>query len=276
MRTMTRVEGPVSGFAWLCPSGMANHALVFVHGFAGHPIRTWAEMRRLMLSDPTLLNTDLLFLGYDSIRPKVAENGNELARFLETLRGAPDLRIAFAGDETAYRTITCVAHSEGGLVLRYAISLLAQASTSLPGLARFERPRLLAPAIGGRSETGLLGAVKRLSSLSDVVAAFSGAYWSMSSSSQLLGATRARTELLAAEHPQVLAFRSAILWAHRDQVVEPGTGYLYDAEDFAEVGTTHQSVCRPATREQKAYLLVVGSQEVLFHEPSAEHDPVSP
>jgi hypothetical protein len=77
---MSHVFAPILGFEYLNSNSFAmfteapgaRRAVVFVHGFAGHPLKTWSRMQDLIATDDTWKETDAYFIGYRSTRDEVS------------------------------------------------------------------------------------------------------------------------------------------------------------------------------------------------------------
>ncbi len=131
----------------------ARHVVVFVHGFGGHPIKTWPNFPSL-LPNASVPPFDFLFFGYDGLQQQTTNSAGELLRFLEVFLADPatlinatipslERRASFF-----YDRVVIVAHSLGAVVTRRAL-LDARAGEgsgkSYPWLAR-TRIVLFAPA----------------------------------------------------------------------------------------------------------------------------------
>lgn len=96
-------------------------AVVFIHGYGGHPKETWGEFPRLLIEDPQLSDWDVYSVGYhtrvvpDVLRGFWAAEAPipRLGQMLRTRAGA--------GSLGRYPALALVAHSMGGLVTQHAL-----------------------------------------------------------------------------------------------------------------------------------------------------------
>ena len=96
-------------------------AVVFVHGYSGHPETTWGRFPEFLLDDPRLENWDVYSLGYHtSLAPDVLRGLwkanpplDTLGDLLRTSTETPPL--------DGYGALAIVAHSMGGLVAQHAL-----------------------------------------------------------------------------------------------------------------------------------------------------------
>jgi len=147
---LCQLHGLPRAEAMLSSDPMTRTVIVFVHGFGGHAATTWAQFQRLAdemaLDDPWWRRADLYFYGYASVSQSTNESARDLAKFLERVLPQPpedffrpmldaaeqaSLGTTLAGAAIRsgpylYTEAVFVGHSEGGLLLRLAVRLLAQ------------------------------------------------------------------------------------------------------------------------------------------------------
>src|SRR5215208_985573 len=58
------VHAPGSKIYWSREPG--GSAMIFVHGFIGHPTKTWNDFPKFLLSDPRCAGNDIIFFKYRS------------------------------------------------------------------------------------------------------------------------------------------------------------------------------------------------------------------
>jgi hypothetical protein len=205
--------------------------------------------------------SDLLFVGYDSLRETItgvaARLRTELPRFYPHLpahlleAGGVPLRHQVA----PYDQLLVIGHSLGGVVVRRALADAAQdwldrrttdAAAPRPALLH-AHVRLFSPASAGFQGAGPLGVLKASPGWLGVNMYLrrSSAYSDLQPGSTLLTAIRSRTEqFVATNAADFQALRAAILWANPEDVV---ISERYDT-DFVESvahGTSHRTVCKP-------------------------------
>lgn len=252
-----------SSFGLLATSGTAKSAAVFVHGFGGHPQKTWAKFEELVLKSPMWAETDCFFVGYDSVRDEISLSAKYVSQLVKQLGSLPrgdifDLLLGSRGTDirhskNKYDDLRLIGHSEGGVLVRLMTLDLLKCSGSavgaaLSGASLFEAARLLlfAPAIGGARLSGSVGRVASVAGLRGVVSFVRGgspAFQELMPDSLLLRSLRDDTNYFADKNPSIRSLRADILWAHKDDVVS-SNGYRFDA-DGRLLHTTHATVCKP-------------------------------
>jgi pimeloyl-ACP methyl ester carboxylesterase len=107
------------------PSGKA---IVYVHGFLGHPTSTWSLFQTLLPLSQNCRGYDLLFYGYDSGKVRADPNAARLYELLKVLYSHPiqliKRSLPFLGGRKrtfAYSEILVVAHSLGSIITRLAL-----------------------------------------------------------------------------------------------------------------------------------------------------------
>lgn len=229
--------------------GHADTLIVFVHGFAGDPSKTWRGFPRVIDSDKAYSDADALFLAYDSIRSSVRVAAEELLRTIE--RVYPRHQGIFGSSvdlERDYRSLVLVGHSLGGVVIRRAVALSRKAPQNSPvsDLTKADL-RLLAPALGGARPAGLLGVAKNAGALFSAVLAVSGfspSYNELTGDGDSLLSLRQQTESWADREPGFDATKARVWWAARDNVVTE-VEYLHDTVYPSLPGSDHTSISKP-------------------------------
>jgi hypothetical protein len=96
----------------LGPPGKAKSAVIFVHGFAGGPDDTWRSLTTILRSDNRLSEVDIHLWGYPT---------QIVGKNLGVKQIAELLRTNYIVDLKKYDSIYFVAHSLGGIVVKYMI-----------------------------------------------------------------------------------------------------------------------------------------------------------
>lgn len=236
--------------------------VVFVHGFGGQAVGTWERFPESARVGDWWRASDMLFVGYDSVRDSIAGAANRLRRHLPDFYPRPPAELLDIEGVTLrplpsspYQELVLVGHSLGGVVVRRALSDAAGAwldqretdpKTLRPALLG-AKVRLFSPASAGFRSAGWLGLVQA-SPIWIAVNMYlrrSSAYSDLQPGSQFLADTRRRTETLVTSHPDDLrALRASILWANPDEVVLTER-YDSDLVDDTVDNTTHRGVCKP-------------------------------
>jgi pimeloyl-ACP methyl ester carboxylesterase len=247
----------------------ARHVAIFVHGFGGHPFKTWSQVQELIAADDRWKGTDIYFIGYDSIRDEVRLSATYLVRIIRQLCPEPPAGIFsvrarertshLRADITKYESIDLIGHSLGGVVLRVAVlELLGQGLAAADSDEASEMPssyflpcnarmRLFAPAQGGARISGLKGMVRHVVGFQTLVDLFRGrspSFQELEPGSQLLDALREDTNYYADLYPNLRSFRARICWAHHDDIVT-SLPFRHDVS-YTMRDTDHLSVCKPS------------------------------
>lgn len=247
--------------------------MTFVHGFRAHAIAAWHEFSESGHAGQWWRESDLLFVGYDSIKENITGVANRIRRELPTLfprlpRDLAQIRGVGPRGESAldYGELVLVGHSLGGLIVRRALADCAQEwldqRTLAPDLPKPElldaKTRLFSPASAGFRAAGTLGLLQATPAwwAVNLVLRRASAFTDLQPGSPLLQATQRRTERLVTRHKRELeALSPSILWANPDNIV---LTERYDT-DFVECsvdGVTHSQVCKPHAGYQAPRIFV--------------------
>lgn len=251
-----RLREPKDWVLYLSPRP-PKRLVLFVHGFRGRAVKTWENFPEIGHDTDWWLDSDMLFVGYDSMRDGITGVANRIRRnFDRFYPRPPDEAMTVEGvaprpdDGTPYSELLVVAHSLGGVIARRVLADAMQAWRESP--AESPRPRLLdaelrlfSPASAGFRAAGLLGAVRAtgLWAALELYLRSSSAYTDLQPNSDVLVDTRRRTEELA-QDPEAGALKARILWAEREDVVI-AVRYLTDFVDESAPGRNHINVCKP-------------------------------
>jgi hypothetical protein len=219
----------------------ARRAIVFVHGFCGHPSRTW---RDCIPHGNHLATRDIYLYGYESVFQRAYTSALGLLEFLRKLSEEPaeyvDLITGNAsgrGLGWKYQDITIVAHSLGAVVSRLAVVEGTRAGLPLTPVQLV----LLAPAHMGTNVIGLareaLGSV-RIQFVAPLAVFTCPVLDDLQESSSILGHLRAR----CSGKPELSAQEVAI--AENDRVVIP-TPFPGDPVSKLMRHHSHMSITKP-------------------------------
>jgi hypothetical protein len=245
--------------------------VVFVHGFGGEVVSTWQHFPDA--GREWWLDSDLLFVGYDSRRDNITGTAARIRRYLPMfyphlpggLAEIRGVRVREASD-TAYGSLALVGHSLGGVILRRVVCDWAEewgmsheaAPDTQPPPFLASTLTLFSPASAGFRPAGALGIFRATPAWRaiNIYLRRSSAYTDLLPGSPILADTRARTEALVAQHgTSAKALRARILWANPDNVVITER-YHTDFVDQAADGTDHRSVCKPHGEYEEPWLMV--------------------
>lgn len=257
-----------NSFALLSTSKLVDSAAIFVHGFAGHPLKTWSRFQDLILGSPDWKNTDAFFLGHSSIQDELSLSAAYIGNFIsavcpkppERLIQAGRLDIEYSARETIgeYRTLYLIGHSAGGVILRALVldalkkAFVYSSHDSMEDAPDYRRlichanMRLFAPALSGARLAGLTGRIASTVGIAAMVSLFrtgSPSAQELAQESQILQALRDDTTHFAEQYPALQALRARIAWAHHDDIV---TAFPYRHDiGWRVLNTNHTSVCKP-------------------------------
>jgi pimeloyl-ACP methyl ester carboxylesterase len=239
----------------------ARRLVVFVHGFRGRAVQTWNHFAESGEVDDWWRESDLLFVGYDSVRENITGVASRIRRRLpELFPRLPSELLELDGvrvraSASIYDELVLVGHSLGGVIVRRALADSAQdwlerspAESGRPKPILLEaRVCLFSPASAGFRAAGRLGLAKASPGWVGVEMLLrrSSAFSDLQPGSSFLVDTRRRTEQLVVQSPELCrSLRAALLWANPDDVVLTER-YDSDFVDDSVDGTTHSSVCKP-------------------------------
>jgi len=261
-------------YALLTDPTLAQTAVIFVHGFLGCPEKTWILFQTLMDSlanaMPWWTAYDAFFYAYKSLQ-QICPNAAALLDFISDSYPVPKWQKLGATADLVnrkYTSLILVGHSEGAVIVRWAILHRAQSHTSRkPSLVKVRltedevldaRLKLFAPAYWGALLSGFPGLLLRapvLGSLLRPLLHTSAAYKQLSETSPLLNEIRTRTVALAEKYPSVRAFRARNLFGSKDAVIssealatDPPAEYVPDHN--------HVSICKPTPKYLKPLTFV--------------------
>jgi alpha-beta hydrolase superfamily lysophospholipase len=253
--------GSPTGWVLYLAHQQPERLIVFVHGFTGGAVRSWRQFADSGASGVWWQQSDMLFVGYDSVRESIAGVAGRLRRELPCFFPSPPGDLAeiagVAAREAAddYRELLLVGHSLGGVIVRRAIvdcaqqwrdQLATDPEAPMPALLR-ARIRLFSPASAGFQAAGTLGMLQASPGwvAVNILLRRSSAFSDLQPGSTVLSDTRRRTErLVVAGGPDADALRASIAWANPDDVVI-AERYDSDYVDHFIDGATHTDVCRP-------------------------------
>jgi pimeloyl-ACP methyl ester carboxylesterase len=283
-----RIPGFDRSYALLSEDEETDTAVVFIHGFGGHPRGTWLNFQGMIDTAPVnpefWRKADLFFYRYRSIREHLHVNATAFAGFLAAIYPKPSGEIfsieevdaivddSHIGARTVrletkkrYGHLVVVGHSEGGLLTRAAILDTAKnlgadavadiAASDTPSLLR-AKLRLFAPALMGNSLSGFLGMLAHSTLLGNPAA------WVLLASRAAadmrsvpnLRTIQEGTQSFAERWPGLSGFRARVLWGTRDSIVTPNE-YTVDTRSIAK-NKHHTSVCKPTSLYLKPLELV--------------------
>ena len=70
-------------------AGHVPRAVVFIHGFGGHPHKTWVHFQSLCHQGAWWDGADLYFFNYRSVRDHIQDSSMRLKRFVESIAQEP-------------------------------------------------------------------------------------------------------------------------------------------------------------------------------------------
>lgn len=227
-------------------------AVVFIHGYGGDAIKTWADFNRILPQCVQCRHADLVFYGYDGLRSNIVASSGLFRDFLDALftsgsdvvnESVPASAQRPAG--FAFGKILIVAHSLGAVVARWALvsarrlpaNWMGQTSLILfaPAHSGADVVRLATEAASGFKMLGLFSAFARFQSpLIDQLKA---------GSPEL---TTLATDTAAALHEGNSEYlkAKAVMIAEYERIVS-NIRFCDDPEPKVFAGQDHFSICKP-------------------------------
>jgi hypothetical protein len=238
-------------FVMSAPSVPPTTAFVFVHGFGGNALTTWAHIQELV-DTPTYAKTfeaaDLFFYDYESTRHRVPFASDALNSFLTQIledRSAP------------YSALYTVGHSLGAVVIRQLMLELVRGAAHSPyaPLLVAASPLLFAPAhFGFRHALAALLIVESIPVLSQLTAIWlltrGEVYGDVQEGSVVLSELKEQTADFWTTQP-VPALQAQLVWGKEEQIVHV-LDYKHDVRVALRPGHDHFSVCKPTPTDRAA------------------------
>jgi len=272
---------PTGGSARLSRDARTDTAIIFVHGFKGHHLKTWGRLPEIACADESDFwrKSDLYFLGYKPERLHVNSSAHKLSKYVLsifpeppvsmferplsqhdwTLTLLPRLSVArIRPGPYSYSKLYLVGHSLGGLIIRRFIAdklqpFLSNPRTMPDSPVRLATIRLFAPAHLGFSPSGWTGAAFNVSQelligrILEAAMYRYRAYTHLDPRSRTITDIRELTESLARAYPSIEPLSAHLLWGEDEQVVKSGR-YTCDlaTNEHYEPQKAHKDICKPA------------------------------
>lgn len=103
-------------------------AIIFVHGYGGDAVSTWADFHRLSICRPEFQGHDLIFYDYDGLEAELTASVNLFYNFLSWVFESPVASInwclakgAQRAADFGYDQVVLVCHSLGAVIARLAL-----------------------------------------------------------------------------------------------------------------------------------------------------------
>jgi pimeloyl-ACP methyl ester carboxylesterase len=214
-----------------------NVAIVFVHGFSGNIIKTWAGFVGFLLKEPSVTTWDILSLGFPSSMrvdvPGIWASDPGLALIAKELRTSlttPPLK--------KYRSIALIAHSMGGLIAQRALLDDEKLRARVTHLLLYGTPS------GGLIKARMLGWLKRQ-------------FNDMAKDGSFISTLRADWDM---QFPQGPNFFFRTIAGDRDEFVPATSSIEPFDERFREVVQGHHlSIIQPASADAVSVQILVDS-----------------
>ncbi|MFF7251329.1 esterase/lipase family protein [Embleya sp. NPDC008237] len=268
-----------NSYGMLAEAPEADRAVIFFHGFGGHPFKTWARMQDLIRSDDDWKGTDAFFIGYDSVTDDIMLSARYVSNIIGQIFPKPPgalfrasvgrMHYQLRPDGTSYKSLDLVGHSLGGVVLRQAVLLLLKQGLDAGGSPHLAdipnsysapcsaRVLLFAPAQGGvriAGIAGVLGSIPPFKQFVKIIRGGSPSFQELEAGSQVIQSLREDTTHFAEMYPTLRSLRARTVWAHNDRIVT-SLDFRHDTS-FTILGTHHQSVCKSSPKFRASFVFV--------------------
>ncbi|HZO86029.1 MAG TPA: alpha/beta hydrolase [Verrucomicrobiae bacterium] len=259
LRTLAGDERPNKDVQALFSTQPDGKALLFIHGFTGSPINTWADFHELLLECPKCASRDVYFYGYDGLRAEMNSSAAIFREFLDRMLSHTDALLAAnlptAAQRAAgfsYQELIVVAHSLGAVIARRA---LLDATRANQAWAPKIKLVLYAPAHKGASVADL--ALESASTIPFLRLFGIGARFHSPLIDELKSESRSLKKLLAdfeaarqgGANSHLIATR--VILAELERIVV-NDSFGEDPAPVAIPGTTHTTVCKPTRTSRHA------------------------
>jgi pimeloyl-ACP methyl ester carboxylesterase len=281
---------PMGGSARLSTAQDTDSAIIFVHGFRGHPLKTWGALPEMARTEGGFWEkADLYFFPYKAEKLHVDQSAHKLRKFVSLIFPSPPVQMFSRSlkdyDWTLsllprlptarvrpgpynYSKLYLVGHSLGGLIIRRFVADELQPFVSKPDKAPvtsvlLAQIRLFAPAHLGFKPSGWTGAAFNVSQqfvigrILEAAMYRYRAYAHLHPKSRTIIDLRQTTEALASRYPSIASLSAHLLWGEEEQVVETGR-YTCDLaiNEHYEPRMGHLSVCKPSDRYHLPFIFI--------------------
>lgn len=249
-----------------------GNAVVFIHGFGGHPTNTWNEFQHYLLYDKYFSGDDIFFFTYDSRKVWLSDSAHSLHFLLDILFNHTnklyshllDIFPDRSGSNLKnYKKALLVAHSAGAAVLRRALldqckheELLEQNSPTR--WVQNTNSILFAPAHTGANITALASIAfdkLNLGIISPAVLYFLPVLKDLQPNSKFLTALWNDAEKFTQNNNNKCLCAKRIIRAMNDKIVER-TDFICDLPATDIVEKDHRNVCKPNSYYETPYNIV--------------------
>jgi len=245
------------------PHGEKTHAycsflkpkrlIVFVHGFNGDSNTTWASFSDLTRAEDKFKDADILFFGYETLK---SQANNMCLTLYDLLSDCSNPANAYYPNRpqanTAYQEIILICHSLGAVVARLALLYAYDDNAAWLSKCKmlFYAPAHFASRIPENFRecfSGLGGTLFRAFAVTKYPI-----IKDLTENSELLQKLHKRTKELIDEGKGDFTKASIVVWAENETVVV-NERFHKDSLEKQIVNSTHVSVCKPATKDEKAF-----------------------
>jgi pimeloyl-ACP methyl ester carboxylesterase len=228
-------------------------AILFVHGYGGDAISTWADFDRLLLGRTEFSSYDLIFYGYNALYSELISSSTLFQEFLAWLLKHPVETInrslppqAARTQDFAYDEVVIVAHSLGAVIARWA---LLQATNSEAQWVKKTKLALFAPAHMGANVVKLAlevcGGIRFLLLFSSLARMTSPLIDQLRPGSPELISLRSETALALATGNCDHLVAKRVCIAEFERIVS-NLRFCSDPTPIPIRGTSHKRICKPS------------------------------
>jgi pimeloyl-ACP methyl ester carboxylesterase len=231
-----------------------TYALVFVHGYRGHAIKTWSKFDQMLPARNKAQDYDLFFYGYNCTSSNTTAESTFLCDFLNDLFNSPS-RVASdslpreAGRGSfSYQHVVLVGHSIGAIICRRALLFARDLKY---GWMPSTRLVFFAPANNGATISELLKEMSWFRFSKTLINYNSPLINEVAKGSSFI--IQLNQDVINAFNQGAVYLKAKrVVIAQKEKVVDNNKICVIDPNALPVRGTTHTTVCKPRRSSPEA------------------------